>query len=184
MRKDKNEAKRKQKKRHPILIALIILFALTYLGSSTSNNEDPTATTSPSVTATATPTEKPTEAPTATPTTAPTSTPTEAPTSTPTSTPAPTPTNTPAPTPEEDDVFTVEHDEEYYATQEYIYKFLTEKGYEVQTIIGVPNIGRIEDNDPDDLTVPWYAYVMHKGKWTQFNVLLFNGEVSFIRPMQ
>lgn len=78
--------------------------------------------------------------------------------------------------------FTVEHDEEYYETQNYIYKFLTEKGYEVQTIIGVPNVGRYEDDTPDDLTVPWYAYVKHKGEWAEFIVLLFNGEVSSIRP--
>lgn len=80
------------------------------------------------------------------------------------------------------DSFTVEHDEEYYATQDYIHKFLTEKGYEVQTVLGVPNIGRFQDDDPDDLTVGWYAYVKHKGEWTEFVVLLYNGEVSAIRP--
>lgn len=160
---------KKQKKRHPIRNAILVLFALAILGSTTSSNEEPTSTASPTATATVTATSAPTDAPTVTPT----STPTEAPTATPTATPAVTPTNTP---------FTVEHDEEYYATQEYIYNFLTEKGYEVQTILTVPNIGRYEDNDPDDLTVGWYAYVMHNGKWTEFTVLLFNGEVSFIRP--
>ena len=104
----------------------------------------------------------------------------------PKATKAPTPTasvtTAAPPSTAEETVFAVEHDEEYYATQDYIYKSLTEKGYEVQVIIGVPNIGRIEDNDPDDLTVPWYAYVKHKGEWVEFIVLLFNGEVSFIRP--
>jgi hypothetical protein len=178
--------RKKKKKGHPILTALIVLFVFAVIGSG-SNDSEPTAATNqplrPAATSTATPTTKPTEAPTATatatPTAKPTAKPTDAPTATPTSTPTATPTAKPTATP-----FTVEHDEEYYATQEYIYKFLRDKGYEVRTIIGVPDIGRLEGDDTDDMTVPWYAYVMYKGEWTQFNVLLFNGEVSFIRPVK
>ncbi len=164
---------KKQKKHHPIRNAILVLFALAILGSTTSRNEESSSTASRTATATVTATSVTTDAPTATPTEAPTTAPTSTPTATPTATPAVTPTNTP---------FTVEHDEEYEATREYIYNFLTEKGYEVQTILTVPNIGRYADDNPDDLTVGWYAYVMHKGKWTEFVVLLFNGEVSYIRP--
>ena len=164
---------KKQKKRHPIRTVLIVLFLFALLGSNNSKNKEPSSTASPTVKSTVTATATPTNSPTATPTKAPTPTPTEAPTATPTATPAVTPTNTP---------FTVEHDEEYYATREYIYKFLTEKGYEVQTILTVPNIGRYEDANTDDSYVNWYAYVMHKGEWAEFVVVLFNGEVSFIRP--
>lgn len=193
------------KKYNPLLnglvISVIILFVLIIVGVASSSTAKPAATAKPTkkIVVTAVPTKtpyisatpkrttkatvKPTATATATPTEAPTSTPTATPTKAPTSTPTATPTNTPAPTPEET-AFIVEHDEEYYATQDYIHKFLTEKGYEVRTFIGVPDIGRIEDSDPDDKTVPWYAFVMHKGKWTQFNILLFNGEVSFIRPVQ
>ena len=78
--------------------------------------------------------------------------------------------------------FTVEHDDEYYTTQEYIYKFLAEKGFEVQTIVGVPNIGRFEDTDPKDNSVGWYAYIKHNGEWTEFVVMLYNGEVSSVLP--
>ena len=89
------------------------------------------------------------------------------------------PANEPA---EEDEPFTVEHDEEYIAQREYIWKFLLDKGYEVQTVIGVPNIGRYEDDDPADLSVGWYAYLKHKGEWTEFVVMLFNGEVASVLP--
>lgn len=155
------------------LIALIVLFVLVVLGSSTSSTAKPTATSAPTkkVVVTSAPTKTPyisatpkrTQKATAKPTSTPTAKPTEAPTATP---------------------FTVEHDEEYYATQEYIYKFLTEKGYEVQVIIGVPNIGRYEDTNPDDSYVNWYAYIKHNGKWQEFVVVLFNGEVSAIRPVK
>lgn len=92
-----------------------------------------------------------------------------------TATPTTQPTN-------DENAFTVEHNEEYYATQDYIYKFLTGKGYEVQVITGVPNIGRYEDDDLTDSYVGWYAYVKHNGDWQEFVVLLRNGEVSAIRP--
>lgn len=148
-----------KKKGHPVLIVVIVLLFFVFISSGNDSNDALKATSAPTHTAVAT------AKATAKPTTAPTSTPTAKPTEAPTATP-----------------FTVEHDEEYYATQDYIYKFLTEKGYEVQTIIGVPNIGRYSDDTPDDLTVPWYAIVKHKGEWTEFVVLLFNGEVSAIRP--
>lgn len=81
-----------------------------------------------------------------------------------------------------DEYFTVEHDEEYNKTKMHIWNFLEEKGYKVQTIIGTPNIGRYEDLDTTDNTVPWYAYVQFKGEWTEFIVLVEDGEVVFIRP--
>ena len=127
--------------------------------SSSNDSSTPKQSNSPKATSTV----AVTKAPTATPSTVPTADPTSDPTATP---------------------FTVEHDEEYYATQDYIHKFLIDKGYEVRTFIGVPDIGRIEDDTPDDLTVPWYAFVKHNGEWTQFTILLFNGEVSFIRPVK
>ena len=83
---------------------------------------------------------------------------------------------------EESETFTVVHDEEYLATRQYIWGFLKEKGYEVQTILGVPNIGRYEDENPDDLYVGWYAFMKHKGEWQEFVVLLFAGEVVSAIP--
>ena len=165
------------KKYNPLLnglvISVIILFVLIIVGVASSSTAKPAATAKPTkkVVVTAAPTKTPyisatpkrTQKATAKPTSTPTAKPTEAPTATP---------------------FTVEHDEEYYATQEYIYKFLTEKGYEVQVIIGVPNIGRYEDTNPDDSYVNWYAYIKHNGKWQEFVVVLFNGEVSAIRPVK
>lgn len=83
---------------------------------------------------------------------------------------------------EGENTFTVEHDEQYEATKKHIWDFLEEKGYKVQTIIGTPNIGRYEDNDPTDNMEPWYAFVDFKGEWTEFLVMLYDGEVSMIRP--
>lgn len=174
---------RKEKKRNPFIsafaIALIVLFALIILGASTSSTGTPAATSTPTKKAVVTAT------PTKTPFISATPKRTKKATVKPTSTAAPTatPTNTPVPTPEET-AFAVEHDAEYYATQEYIYKFLTEKGYEVQVTIGVPNIGRYEDAVPTDAYVNWYAYIKRNGKWQEFVVVLFNGEVSAIRPVK
>lgn len=81
-----------------------------------------------------------------------------------------------------DGVFTVEHNAEYYDTLFYIYDFLTKKGFEVQTVWGVPNIGRLEDNDPTDHYIGWFAYAKHKGQWQEFTVLLFDGEVVSAIP--
>lgn len=83
---------------------------------------------------------------------------------------------------EETQGFTVEHDEQYEATKKNIWDFLEEKGYKVQTIIGTPNIGRYEDDDPSDSFEPWYAFVEFNGEWTEFLVMLYDGEVSMIRP--
>lgn len=83
---------------------------------------------------------------------------------------------------EENEIFTVEHDEEYIATRQYIWDFLKEKGYEVQTLLGVPNIGRYEDENPDDMYVGWYAIMKHNGEWKEFVVLLFAGEVVSAIP--
>lgn len=101
--------------------------------------------------------------------------------------PEPTPEQTDEPSviqdsSENNDDFTVEHDEEYEKTKHYIWDFLEEKGYKVQTIIGTPNIGRYEDTDPDDGMEPWYAYVQFNGEWTEFVVMLYEGEVSMLRP--
>ena len=156
--------KRKKSGYVVLIICVAVFLFFFFLAAGSDSTDTPKATKSP-VPAVATST--------ATPTVKPTAKPTEAPTNTPTPTPHPT---------DGENTFTVEHDEEYYATQDYIYKFLTDKGYEVDTFLTVPNIGRIEDDDPDDLTVPWYAIVKHNGEWTQFTVLLFNGEVTFIRP--
>lgn len=169
----------KEKKRHPFLIALIILIALVILGVSTSSTETPADTSTPTKKAVVT------AAPTKTPFISATPKHTKKATVKPTSTVTPTATPTSAPAPEpEGTAFTVEHDAEYNATQEYIYKFLTEKGYEVQTIVGVPNIGRYEDTVPTDAYVNWYAYIKRNGKWQEFVVVLFNGEVSAIRPIK
>lgn len=80
------------------------------------------------------------------------------------------------------DEFTVDHNDEYYETQQYIWDFLTKKGYEVQTIFGTPNIGRYEDLDPNDSFVSWYAFVNRSGEWKEFVVTLFSNEVSGIMP--
>jgi len=151
----------KKNKGHPFLTAIVIFLVIGFIGSNSSSNDSSTPKQSNSPKATST--VAVTKAPTATSSTVPTAEPTSDPTATP---------------------FTVEHDEEYYATQEYIYKFLTEKGYEVQVIIGVPNIGRYEDTNPDDSYVNWYAYIKRNGKWQEFVVVLFNGEVSAIRPVK
>ena len=111
---------KKQKKRHPIRNAILLLFALVILGSTTTN-EEPSSTTSPASTVTATATATPTDAPTATPTEAtttaptstqtatPTATHTEAPTATPAAKPIPTPAYTPVPrlTDSQDLIFTM-----------------------------------------------------------------------------
>lgn len=78
--------------------------------------------------------------------------------------------------------FIVEHNEAYCETRQYIWDFLKEKGYEVQTILGVPNIGRYEDENPDDLYVGWYAFINHNGEWREYVVLLFAGEVVSAMP--
>lgn len=82
----------------------------------------------------------------------------------------------------ETDVFTVEHDAEYLTKRQYIYEFLTGKNYEIQTFLGVPNIGRIEDEDPTDHYVGWYAYIKRNGEWQEHVVLLFDGEVVSCIP--
>lgn len=171
------------KKYNPLLkglvISVIILFVLIIIGASTSSTATPSATAKPTkkVVVTAAPTKTPFISATPKRTKKATVKPTS------TATPTATPTNTPAPTPEET-AFVVEHDAEYYATQEYIHKFLQEKGYEVQTIVGVPNIGRYEDAVPTDAYVNWYAYINRNGKLQEFVIVLFNGEVSAIRPIK
>lgn len=82
----------------------------------------------------------------------------------------------------ETDVFTVAHDAEYLATRQYIFEFLLGKNYKVQTLLGVPNIGRIEDDDPTDHYVGWFAYIERNGNWQEHVVLLFDGEVVSCIP--
>lgn len=107
-------------------------------------------------------------------------TPTSNPEPAPDSTPVPTPTNAPEP---EETEFTVEHDQKYLDTQNYIWEFLIDKGYEVQTVVGVPNIGRT-DADLGEGYEGWYAYIKYNGEWKEFSVVLFNGEVSAIQPVK
>jgi hypothetical protein len=83
---------------------------------------------------------------------------------------------------EEAAIFTVEHDEEYLATRKYIAEFLQNKGYVIETSLGVPNMGLIEDNDPSDHYTGWYAYIMRNGNWVEHTVLLFDGEVVSCIP--
>ncbi len=79
--------------------------------------------------------------------------------------------------------FTVEHDEVYLATREKIWEFLIDKGYEVETAMGVPNIGKTDaklDEDYDG----WYAFIMQNGEWIEISVVLFNGEVAGVQPVE
>jgi hypothetical protein len=95
-------------------------------------------------------------------------------------TPVPNPTNISEP---EETEFIVEHDQKYLDTQNYIWEFLIDKGYEVQTIVGVPNIGKT-DADLGEAYEGWYAFVKRDGEWKEFSVVLFNGEVSAIQPVK
>ena len=95
-------------------------------------------------------------------------------------TPVPTPASTPEP---EETEFIVEHDQKYLDTQNYIWEFLIDKGYEVQTIVGVPNIGKT-DADLGEGYEGWYAFVKQDGELKEFSVVLFYGEVSAIQPVQ
>lgn len=79
--------------------------------------------------------------------------------------------------------FIVEHDQEYLDTRNYIWEFLIDKGYDVQTIIGVPNIGRT-DADLGENYEGWYAFVKYNDEWTEFSVVLYNGEVAAIQPQK
>lgn len=80
------------------------------------------------------------------------------------------------------DGFEVEHDEEYLETRQMIWDFLIEKGYDVETIVGVPNIGKT-DADLGENYEGWYAYIEKDGEYKEFSVVLFNGEVSAIQPV-
>lgn len=101
---------------------------------------------------------------------------------TPTTTPTIETTATNEPEQEETE-FTVEHDQKYLDTQNYIWEFLIDKGYEVQTIVGVPNIGKT-NADLGENYEGWYAYIKRNGEWKEFSVVLFNGEVSGIQPVK
>lgn len=86
---------------------------------------------------------------------------------------------TPSPAP---GTFTVEYDEAYLSTRQYIWDFLKQKGFTILTVDGIPQIGRIEDANPDDRYVPWYVFAWRDGKWQEYNVLLFDGEVISAIP--
>ena len=79
--------------------------------------------------------------------------------------------------------FTVERDEVYLSTREKIWEFLLDKGYEVETTMGVPNIGKT-DAKLDEGYEGWYAFIEQNGEWTEFNIVLFNGDVAGIQPAQ
>ena len=85
--------------------------------------------------------------------------------------------------PKSNNEFTVEHDAEYLATREKIWKFLLDKGYEVETVVGVPNIGKT-DAELDEGYEGWYAFIEQNGEWTEFSVVLFNGEVTGVQPVK
>ena len=84
---------------------------------------------------------------------------------------------------ENDPKQTEESDQKYLDTREYIWNFLLDKDYEVQTTAGVPNIGK-KDIDLDEGYEGWYAYIKRDGEWKEFSVVLFDGEVSAIQPVQ
>jgi len=86
-------------------------------------------------------------------------------------------------TPKQTEGFTTEHDQEYLNTREHVWSFLLDKGYEVQTTLGVPNIGKT-DADLGEGYEGWYAFVKQDGEWKEFSVVLFNGEVSAIQPVE
>lgn len=86
-------------------------------------------------------------------------------------------------TPEQTEGFTTEHDQEYLNTREHIWSFLLDKGYEVQTTSGVPNIGKTNAALGEGYE-GWYAFVKQNGEWKDFSIVLFNGEVSAIQPVQ
>lgn len=83
--------------------------------------------------------------------------------------------------PKNNEEFTVEHDEKYLATREMIWEFLLDKGYKVETVAGVPNIGKT-DAKLNEGYEGWYAFIEQNGEWTEFSVILFNGEVAGIQP--
>ena len=79
--------------------------------------------------------------------------------------------------------FTVAHDEVYLSTREKIWEFLLDKGYEVETTMGVPNIGKT-DAKLDEGYEGWYAFIEQNGELTEYSVVLYNGEVTGIQPVQ
>lgn len=79
--------------------------------------------------------------------------------------------------------FTVEHDKQYLETRQMIWDFLIKKGYNVETTVGVPNIGKTDANLGEDYE-GWYAYIEKDGEYKEFSVVLFNGEVSSLQPVE
>ena len=49
--------------------------------------------------------------------------------------------------------------------------------------MGVPNIGKT-DAELDEGYEGWYAFIEQNGEWTEFSVVLFNGEVTRIQPVK
>ena len=77
----------------------------------------------------------------------------------------------------------VEHDKQYLATREKIWKFLLDEGYEVETITGVPNIGKTDAQLKEGFE-GWYAYLKHNGQWTHFSIVLYDGVIAAIQPIK
>jgi hypothetical protein len=78
---------------------------------------------------------------------------------------------------------TIVHDKEYLITRERIWKFLLDKGYNVETILGIPNIRKM-DAKLDEGYQNWYAFIEQNGEWIEFSIVLFNGEVTGIQPVK
>lgn len=74
----------------------------------------------------------------------------------------------------------IEPESEYDETRNYIWEFLLAKGYKVDTVLGVPNIGK-KEIDLGKGYEGWYA-IMKDGK--EYSVILYNGEVTGIQPVK
>lgn len=65
-------------------------------------------------------------------------------------------------------------------TRNYIWNFLLDKGYKVDTTLGVPNIGKKEINLGEGYE-GWYA-IMKDGK--EYSIILYKGEIMGIQPVK
>lgn len=98
---------------------------------------------------------------------------------------SPTPTIEPSKTKASDKTpYTGRRDSAFYSRQKYILDYLENKGYRVQAIDGGPNIGKYEDDNPDDMTEEWYAFVLCDDEWIEYVITLFAGGVSSVTPRQ
>lgn len=68
-------------------------------------------------------------------------------------------------------------------TRNRIWSFLENKGYHVKTDFGVPRISKT-DAELDEGYEGWIATIEKDNKTIDYSVVLFNGEVSAIRPIK